>query len=659
MKFSKPGSSTRIILSLFIIIMIVPYAAISFYSIHTQIDEKSELIKLNLRSNCEAQVDAIQVFIDNNITFAEYITSLDIVQTYAEESAGDGNVPVLLNALNLWKDQNDHIGDVALADRDWNLLLSTGGGEERVPYDGARYEKALATHAYIMGDVRATSIAQEKYDYVPLIIHVDQERRDKGYLIVTIKLDYFDELIERAVLPAEGEILIVDSKGTTLYDGSEHDAARHAAWSQINFDTMPRGLIEFSEQADNAPHQYLTFFSTVPGAGWRYYVTVSTDVLLNENALIRNRLLGLAAIAIVAWLAIGGYASGQITRPIRKMVEHIRSIEENEDYSLRLPEGGDRDLVAIARSFNGLLQKIDRQMRALELESERHRILTEISGEHIFDYDYETDTLTLSQTFAELLDVPPVLNHWREWRGKTMEKSVQLTGTLFDLLDSDKNSDSIDIHQQAENGEETWLRCTYAFVRDEQNNPKRLIGKCVNVEKERRALARLEKQASIDGLTGINNRVSGEEQVRDYLMNIEPEEIGALLIMDLDDLKLINDHQGHPSGDRALKSVGDVLRQYFRKTDMVCRWGGDEFVVLVKDVTDQNILNQRVRKLNDKLSEQSQSLSVSIGMAYFAKPYTEYDSVYGNADEALYRAKKGGKARVVIYDATNPTIREE
>lgn len=658
MKSVRPGSSTKIIFSLFIVIMIIPFAAISFYGIHAQVQEKSELVKLNLRSNCEAQVDAIETFIRENTAFSEYIISLDILQTYAVDGESPDSASVLLNAFHLWKEKNDHIGEIALADANWNLMLSTGEGLRRVPYDGRQYEKALATAPYTIGDVRETSFIDEQYSYIPLILHVDAETKDKGYLIATIKLDYFDELIERAVLPAEGEILILDSKGEILY-ATGAAASRHTAWRQINFDLSPRGLIEFSEQLGGRAHNYITFFSSVPGAGWHYYVTVRTDLLLNENALVRDRLLWLVAIALVAWIAIGGYASRQITRPTRTIISGIRAIESSGDYGLRLTETGDQDLRTIARSFNALLTKIARQLQALKLESERHAILTEISGEHIFDYDYENDMLTLSLTFAEMLDVSPVLSHFREWRGKSMESTIQLSGLLLGLLDSNEMSGTADIEQRDDEGNEIWLRCTYAFVRDGENRPQRVIGKCVNVEKERRAMDKLKRQASIDGLTGIDNRVSGEAQVRDYLENIEVNEVGALLIMDLDDLKKVNDNQGHPAGDGVLRSLADTLRQYFRKTDMVCRWGGDEFVALVKDVTDQNILNQRVRKLNEVLAGKAEPLSVSIGMAYFKKPHTEYDAVYGNADEALYRAKKGGKARVVIYDSTNLTISEE
>lgn len=161
--------------------------------------------------------------------------------------------------------------------------------------------------------------------------------------------------------------------------------------------------------------------------------------------------------------------------------------------------------------------------------------------------------------------------------------------------------------------------------------------------------------ASTDALTGLSNKKHTEEAINHWLAEAPKDTIQVFFMLDLDDFKSINDVYGHPVGDEALRAMGRLLKQEFRDGDIVGRVGGDEFSVLMKNVKDPEVVRCRAEKLYTHLSEvriqdaEDCRLKCSIGISYFPKDGGSYVELYEHADEALYKAKKGGKNGFVFY----------
>lgn len=162
------------------------------------------------------------------------------------------------------------------------------------------------------------------------------------------------------------------------------------------------------------------------------------------------------------------------------------------------------------------------------------------------------------------------------------------------------------------------------------------------------ANSRLSYEAAHDALTGVYNRSAFEEmQAGCAGKNI------ALLILDVDFFKQVNDTYGHDMGDRVLKRVAHVLRASFREADMVCRIGGDEFCVFVVGVTSaaENVIGEKLVKLADTLREPEADVpgvTVSVGCA-FSDRLSGEESIIKKADRALYRVKKNGRDSFCFY----------
>ena len=169
---------------------------------------------------------------------------------------------------------------------------------------------------------------------------------------------------------------------------------------------------------------------------------------------------------------------------------------------------------------------------------------------------------------------------------------------------------------------------------------------------ERRDNRALEEKSSTDGLTGLLNKVSCEEEIRHYLANRKEGAACALLVLDFDNFKHVNDAYGHQIGDEALKKFGDILRRNFRTWDILGRMGGDEFMVLVREpVTEEMLIkwcNGVLMELATAQFGEAKGFSCSIGVARDPEGYS-FEGLYHAADDALYEAKARGKAQYVLW----------
>lgn len=189
------------------------------------------------------------------------------------------------------------------------------------------------------------------------------------------------------------------------------------------------------------------------------------------------------------------------------------------------------------------------------------------------------------------------------------------------------------------------------------------IGRALELEELRRSLAdKLEQKtrevtdmkskSRQDALTGLWNRIYTEEAVNEMIAQGAK---GALLMIDMDNFKAINDNYGHIAGDQTLKMFADTLRSLEEKNDVLCRIGGDEFVVFIKDVTSKDMLGSRASDIISDLSAKLKECkfetnsSVSIGIAQTPEDGMDFDKLYNSADKALYYVKQNGKNSYHFY----------
>lgn len=164
-------------------------------------------------------------------------------------------------------------------------------------------------------------------------------------------------------------------------------------------------------------------------------------------------------------------------------------------------------------------------------------------------------------------------------------------------------------------------------------------------------------QAVTDGLTGVSNRRNFNDCFyKEFERAKRYAEPLTLALVDLDYLKRINDSYGHTAGDDAIKAVASVLSRSSRSVDIVARYGGEEFCLLLPNtlLEESELIAERIRKLinETELDGVPQRISASIGLANFPLHANEPDDLFKRADEALYKAKEGGRNKVVTFECS-------
>lgn len=158
-----------------------------------------------------------------------------------------------------------------------------------------------------------------------------------------------------------------------------------------------------------------------------------------------------------------------------------------------------------------------------------------------------------------------------------------------------------------------------------------------------------EVEASRDPLTNVYNRRAFERKVVQYMTETDGAK-GTLLLLDVDNFKDINDKYGHLEGDAVLQQLSAILKGIFRKRDLVGRWGGDEFLVFLSNVSDKDVLTQRINEMYVRLQRKCKvPITCSIGITFVKAAGFSYIESLKEADAALYMSKGNGKRQHHYY----------
>lgn len=211
--------------------------------------------------------------------------------------------------------------------------------------------------------------------------------------------------------------------------------------------------------------------------------------------------------------------------------------------------------------------------------------------------------------------------------------------------------DTIDIRAAIISEEYQWYVISGEKIYDEEGNLSEILGKMVNIQEQKD----LKRKATHDLMTNVLNKVSFEETVSNILSFSHNQEKHALIFIDLDDFKGINDTLGHFFGDSLLISVGERLKSVVRDSDFVGRVGGDEFVVFLKGIPDESAALERANLLLDSLRREfifegtTRKIKASLGISIFPEHGSTYQDLIKKSDVALYASKKKGKNVATIF----------
>ena len=325
------------------------------------------------------------------------------------------------------------------------------------------------------------------------------------------------------------------------------------------------------------------------------------------------------------------------------------------------PAGRNEEMKALHRRLADLEQE-NAGLRALEKElrekEQKYRLIAENSGDCLWTIDLATLRFTyvnpavrqiygftpeetMGQDIAKVL--PP---HSLETVTKVLEEELAL-----ETSGADPNRNRvIEIEEYRKDRSIVWIENVLSFLRDDRKRPVAILGVSRDVTERRRLTDELRVLAITDPLTGVFNRRHFMEELHREMGRSNRYDVPfSLIMLDVDHFKAVNDRFGHEAGDRVLAGMVELIRKRLRVSDILARWGGEEFLIIAVNTNLQRaakLAEDLLKQLHNRLFPEVGALTASFGVTPYRSSESS-DAVLTRVDNLLYQAKEEGRARVV------------
>ena len=408
---------------------------------------------------------------------------------------------------------------------------------------------------------------------------------------------------------------------------------------------------------------------------------VHVGLSLRHIVQARNELLwqaGLIALLAIAMTVLTLSILGQIlTRRLTRLTEASELIARGEFAFDPLGEGED-DVGRMGVAFNTMAQALRQRVADIEYanallthEKELLQVTLGSIGDGVMSFDLDGCVVFINPAAEALIG-------WKlaDARGKSAEDVLKLVdGSTEEPIENpvrrclrERSLARLDANALllTRDGRRLYVSDTVAPIRDAKGALSGVVLAFQDVSTKREMLEEMHWQANHDSLTGLMNRRSFEAQLR-QLIDMEKDDVTthadhALMYIDLDQFKIVNDTSGHMAGDELLRQVTFLMQHALRKSDVFARLGGDEFGVLLPNCPEEralgiaNDLREAVHDFRFVWQDKVFQIGVSIGLVMLNQSMYSIAEVLSAADVACYSAKEEGRNRVHVYRANDTAI---
>ena len=311
---------------------------------------------------------------------------------------------------------------------------------------------------------------------------------------------------------------------------------------------------------------------------------------------------------------------------------------------------------------------------ALRESEERWKFALEGAGEGVWDWNIQTGDAVYSRRWKEMIGFAEgeIGNTSSEWSSRVHPEDMpKVMAAIQAHIDGKTPSAAVEFRMLCKDGSWLWtLGRGMVVSRDASGKPLRLVGTNADITERRASAEKIERLAFYDPLTDLPNRRLLLDRLEQALSSsTRHHRYGALMLLDMDDFKTLNDTLGHDVGDQLLVEVTSRLRAAVREGDTVARHGGDEFVVILEDLSDDALAAMQAESVAVKIlhavsqpylldltvregltNTRSYHCTSSIGITLFRDSSLSADELMRRADTAMYQAKAGGRNSLRFFD---------
>jgi diguanylate cyclase (GGDEF)-like protein/PAS domain S-box-containing protein len=321
-------------------------------------------------------------------------------------------------------------------------------------------------------------------------------------------------------------------------------------------------------------------------------------------------------------------------------------------------------LLTVSLDQERAVRSLVRQREEIRLSEERYALAAQAANDGLWDWDLAADTVYYSARWRYLLGLHDDGATADEWLSRVHPDDKPHLEQLLDAQIAGRTRTMQFEHRiRAGDGTYRWMSARGLAVPDENGKVVRLVGSMTDIDDRKQLQDQLRRDALYDGLTGLPNRSLFLDRLNRAieLANRRPDYVFAVLFLDLDSFKLINDSLGHQAGDQVLIQIAERLATDLRTNDTAARFGGDEFAVLVNDVCLVADLPPIVDRIIASISapivlgNQTVFVTASAGVSVSVTGYDTAEQFLRDSDTAMYRAKSLGSGASVLFDESMHT----
>jgi diguanylate cyclase (GGDEF)-like protein/PAS domain S-box-containing protein len=501
-----------------------------------------------------------------------------------------------------------------------------------------------------------------------------------GNLVLVIRPEYFSTIFNDVALGSGTEIYVLDASSNKLIVGADDTSPNTG-------ETVEPGLIE--KIAHNEPYgkpsgfvafegkrhaRYFAAYSRIPGTTWFVVSTIPEAKLTAQAQSVRNQIVLVGILGFLLSIFLAYFISHSISAPLKELVRKMHDTGSDagaqvEDGAQALTDAdGEDELGRLAQRFERMREAIKQKIqkineinasleqtvieRTAELVTKEHesRTLIENSPDTITRYDRDLHRIYANPAFCtsagcslgESLGKRP-----SEIPGGANALIYEMK--ILDVVSSGESS-QFELKWVSRDGQEqcTHIRLTPEIDRSGKVSSVLAVGRDLS---DRMAFeATIWKQANFDALTHLPNRQMFQDRLdHEARMSRRSGKCMALMLIDLDRFKEVNDSLGHDTGDILLIEAARRITSSVRESDTVARLGGDEFTVILPNLDDTASIDRIAQTIIDKLAEpfklgpDEAFISASVGVTLYPNDTIELDVLFKNADQAMYAAKNAGR----------------
>lgn len=612
MNGKKKALSAAVLMTTMVIMLVAFMLVVTFryisYIYEIQENESSAYIQ----ELTDQSVRLIHERIDNDCQYLNGIA--DSIGAQDTEIYAPSILEILKN-----RTETTRFTNLAVADREGILYFPEGKSTLQIS-DREYFRKAIEGVA----NVESTGLEKGDGQLVVLAVPIFREGEVIGALLGQYQMeemanlfstDYFNGAGYNYIVRSDGEVLFTsDRAGIKANYLSDFHRVEQIHISQADTEKTigqlqagETGTLRFTlEGEENMLH-----YTPVGFNDWYFLLVLPIEVVnANVNHILQSSMIYSGVIIMF----LGGLLSMALWHKKKNQNHLVEAYEKIQSFYRTAP--------------NSIVQFI--------MEEKKGKRMTVVNANDAF-YEFIKDTRERYQKRYGNDLIPVIVPEDQVW---TDGLAKGLSSHEFRIRCSD--------------GEMKWVQGNF----DVQTERGKTMVLCafIDISIHKKQLTRAEKEARIDPLTQLKNKRALEYEIGELLDEFSG--IGALLLFDLDNFKLVNDIQGHPTGDLVLQRFAGCLTQVFRSKDFIGRIGGDEFIVFLCGTNQREQIRGKMEWLMDIFREafeeemETCQFSVSTGIAVSPLDGCDYETLYSKADQALYFAKNHGKCQFSFYGQT-------